>query len=387
MLHFCSDKSYFEEEFRNPGIPESGIPADLLKDELKNFLNGKKFSSHLEEHLTAFTWLLAHCRIGVSPEDLFVTLGIWGRKPIEQLLSLPRRNYVAETLCSGTLALRENFGKSSFGFLFWDYAHSVPDWPKILAKGLPGLTHEAEAAYQRFKDTHKNNITPQQELFFHVVISEYQQTLQLLDRILVWAEKADCQQVELEALHTLRKGAPRNFYEAMLLIWLFYQLSEYGDCIQTRSFGNLDIMLYPYYKQDLDSGIFTKDDIRQIIRNFYSKVSSMKYRFGHPFYLGGTLDDGSSGFNELSSLLLEEYGNMGIYDPKIQIKIAENTPSCYIDQALKLIRSGSNSIVFVGEPCISKSMRRLGYSAEEARNAIVKGCYEYCAPNAVETAP
>ena len=32
-------------------------------------------------------------------------------------------------------------------------------------------------------------------------------------------------------------------------------------------------------------------------------------------------------------------------------------------------------------------MFRLGYTPEEARNAIIKGCYEYCAPNAVETAP
>ena len=387
MLHFCSDKSRFEEEFRNPGIPESGIAADRLQDELAKFLKEKNFSSHLEEHLTAFTWLLENFRIGVSPGDLFVTLGFWGRKPIEELLGLPRRKHVTENLCAGTLDFRIEFGNAGFGSFFWDYAHSVPDWQKILTKGLPALTQEAEAAYQRFKLAHKNDITPQQEQFFHVVICEYQQTLRLLDRILIWAEKVNCQQATLAALRSLRRGAPQNFYEAMLLIWLFYQLSEYGDCIQTRSFGNLDLMLYPYYKQDLDSGTFTQDDIRQVIRNFYSKVSGMKYFFGHPFYLGGTLSDGSSGFNELSSLFLKEYGDMGIYDPKIQIKLAADTPSCYIDQALELIRSGHNSIVFVGEPCISKSMFRLGYTPEEARNAIIKGCYEYCAPNAVETAP
>ena len=264
MLHFCSDKSRFEEEFRNPGIPESGIAADRLQDELAKFLKEKNFSSHLEEHLTAFTWLLENFRIGVSPGDLFVTLGFWGRKPIEELLGLPRRKHVTENLCAGTLDFRIEFGNAGFGSFFWDYAHSVPDWQKILTKGLPALTQEAEAAYQRFKLAHKNDITPQQEQFFHVVICEYQQTLRLLDRILIWAEKVNCQQATLAALRSLRRGAPQNFYEAMLLIWLFYQLSEYGDCIQTRSFGNLDLMLYPYYKRDLDSGTFTKDDKKTV---------------------------------------------------------------------------------------------------------------------------
>ena len=30
MLHFCSDKNRYEEDFRNPGIPESGIAAAVI---------------------------------------------------------------------------------------------------------------------------------------------------------------------------------------------------------------------------------------------------------------------------------------------------------------------------------------------------------------------
>lgn len=386
MLYFSFDKKRFEEEFQSPGIPGSGMDSGELADALKFFLEGKKFNSHLEEHTAAFCWLLENIRIGVSPEDLFVTLGVWGRKPIEKVLSIPRQWRVTGELCPETAGLRENFNHAGHGYLFWDFAHSVPDWETILAKGFPGLLARAEEAFQRFK-AEKKTITPEQEDFFRSVIKEYRQILSLLDRIIQWAEKVNCQPGTLEALKTLRQGPPRSFYDAMLLIWLFYQLSEYGDCIQTRSFGNLDLMLYPYYRRDLESGKFTKDDIRQIICNFYAKVSGMKYLFGHPFYLGGTLPDGSSGFNELTALLLEEYGRMGIYDPKIQIKVAENTPTAFIDQALELIRTGRNSIVFVGEPCIRKSMTRLGYSAEEARRAVIKGCYEYCAPGAVETAP
>ena len=387
MLYFDSGMKRIEKEFSDPGIPESGTAAGVLTGELKKFLETRTLTSPLEEHATAFAWLLEHIRIGVTPDDLFVTLGFWGIKPIEVLLGMPRRQYAVEHLCRESSDLRKRFGAGKHGFLFWDFAHSVPDWNRILDKGFSGILEDIREAYARFKEKNHGNITAEQELFFHTLQLEYSCILKLLDRIIIQAEKVKCQSATLEALRTLRRGRAENFYEAMLLIWLFYQLSEYGDCIQTRSFGNLDQMLFERYKKDLDSGKFTKDDIRQIIRNFYARVSGMKYYFGHPFYLGGTLPDGSSGFNELSALLLEEYGKMNIYDPKIQIKLAENTPVPFIDQALELIRSGRNSIVFVGEPCIMKTMLRLGYSAEEARTAVIKGCYEFSAPSAVETAP
>jgi formate C-acetyltransferase len=114
----------------------------------------------------------------------------------------------------------------------------------------------------------------------------------------------------------------------------------------------------------------------------------MHYTVGHPFYFGGTNADGSSAINELSYWILEEYNDMNILDPKLHIKVSENTPQDFIDYALNMIRSGRNSIVFVGEPCIIRTMTKHGYSLQEARTADIKGCYEYCVRGGcVETAP
>ena len=388
MLHCSTDKEYFRRDFQEPGLPETGLGADHLADALRDFLAGKTFETTRQEHVAAFNWLLEKIRIGVSPDDLFVSLGFWGRKPIEQIITIPRYQQLECTQCAGTLESKNDFINSGYGCFFFDYAHNVPDWRKILSLGFPGLLKRVEEAEKAFYAAHGAQVTDSEKEFFAAVKSEYTQVLALLDRIIAEAEKVQCQPATIRALRSLRTGAPASFYEAMLLIWLYYQISEYGDCVQTRSFGNLDVLLIEYYRRDLADGTFTEEDIRTIVRNFYSKVSAMKYYWGHPFYLGGTGKDGTSAFNELSVLLLEEYGKMGIYDPKIQIKIAENTPDHILDQALNLIRSGKNSLVFVGEPCIRSTMLRYGYSEEEARTAVVKGCYEYCASgSAVETAP
>ena len=387
MLDLTLYKDYLDQVHQDPGIPESGIAADDLGTEMKNFLAGKKFSSSLAEHTAAFHWLLENCRIGVSPRDLFVTLGFWDRKPIENTVSLNYRQQVRQEFCPETKDLYTAFEEEKNGFFAWDYAHSVPDWQTILSLGFSGLLARVEKAEVDFKAARNGVISEAEQQFFSSIKSEYQDVLTLLDRVIFWAEKAECQPKMIEAIRNLRSGAAGSFYEAMLQIWLFYQLSEYGDCIQSRSFGNLDAALIGYYRKDLADGRFTDEEIRAIVRNFFYKVTSMGYFWGHPFYMGGTLPDGSSAFNELSTLLLEEYGALGIYDPKIQIKLAPNTPQKYIDQALNLIRTGRNSIVFVGEPCIERTMLRYGYTPEEARTAVVKGCYEYCSQgNDVETA-
>lgn len=388
MLHCTSDKEFFARDYQDPGLPDTGIAADQLKDSLQDHLAEKEFATPLQEHTAAFDFLLKNIRIGVSPDDLFVSLGFWGRKPIEQLIMSRRYREVEQIQCAGTLELKNDFIQSGYGSFFLDYAHNVPDWKSILTLGFPGLLKRAEDAEKNFYAAHGERVTDAEKEFFAAIKSEYAQVLALMERICSLAEREHCQNATINALHTLRTGAPGSFYEAILLIWLYYQLSEYGDCVQTRSFGNLDAALIDYYRNDLAAGTFTEDDVRTIIRNFYSRVSAMKYQWGHPFYLGGTLPDGTSAFNELTVLLLDEYGKMGIYDPKIQIKIAENTPVHIIDQALDLIRSGNNSIAFVGEPCIRSTMLRFGYTEEEARTAVVKGCYEYCPPaTAVETAP
>ena len=51
--------------------------------------------------------------------------------------------------------------------------------------------------------------------------------------------------------------------------------------------------------------------------------------------------------NELSYEFLEVYDKMNIYNPKVQIKVAESTPKDFLLKALDMIRRGNNSLVFV----------------------------------------
>ena len=94
-------------------------------------------------------------------------------------------------------------------------------------------------------------------------------------------------------------------------------------------------------------------------------------------YLAGTNPDGSSKVNEVSHLILDVYDSLGLYNPKIQIKISKSTPKDFILKALDMIRSGTSSIVFVSEDTALKALMRNGATYDEALDSVIKGCYEY----------
>ncbi len=386
-MNLHTDTSYLEKAYSESGIPESGLTVDEIEALLAGLKQREHEYSPAMLKAEAFRIITENTRISASPRDLFVSPGIWGRSPFLRIFVPDRSLKVSRDFCADIFPLLEKYEKTGQVIFSYDYAHSVPDWQTILDYGFKGLLDRAVAAEAEFRRK-KGVLASAEQDFFLSIRQEYEAVLRLMERMCLWAERVSCQPETVSALRNLTRGAAGNFYEALLQIWLYYQLSEYADGIQTRSFGNLDQMLYPYFLRDLESGKFTRDEISAILRNFMYKISSMHYYWGHPFFLGGTEADGTSAVNELSFLILREYGNMGIFDPKIQVKINDNTPREFVDRILKLIRKGTSSFVFAGEPCIRKTMTAMGYSAEEARTADIKGCYEYSVRGrAVETCP
>lgn len=222
-------------------------------------------------------------------------------------------------------------------------------------------------------------MTPDKKDYFDAIKIEYTAILAFLDRLVAIAENKGTPRSQMTArcLKTLRNGPPQNTYDVLQIIWIFFLLSEYIDILQVRSFGNLDRMLYPYYLKDIREQRFNQDQIREFFRYFMMQASTMNYYVGHPFYFGGTDENGNSVINELSYLIMDEYDKMGIFDPKLQVKLAPNTPQAFIDKCLDMIRRGHNSIVFVCEPAIRSALIRKGVKdLDDIRLCNVHGCYE-----------
>lgn len=376
---FQQDRPYLERKFRESVCdPASGEDNETLKRNILNLAERLEGAPHEVIKAEAFAYACGHVQIDVNPQDWFVTFGCWNRRdrPLNPLIGKWHNEVFSGRFKNNRIFEEQN--RSGASRMWADFDHSVPDWDAVFALGFAGLRDRARS--YRVARQAAGELNDAACAYFDGIEITYTAILSMLERFHRYAlKRAFCSKrvsVVAECLESLICGGPRNLYEALQLIYLYFVFGEHIDRFQVRSLGNLDRILGPFYLRDLAKGRYTEKQVRELLAYFLMQWASIDNYWGHPFYLGGTEADGESGINELSYLILDVYDQLDIPTPKIQLKISSNTPTAFIDKALDMIRRGHNSIVFLGEPGIRRALLGLGCTDEEVRDCAISGCYE-----------
>lgn len=354
----------------------TGLEDEEINDGLAKLYKKTRGLPHPVAKAHAVKYVLENTKIDINEHDYFV--GFWS---VNRLANCVTSNKWNEEVFDNILPeLKEKMRDMnvSGAITIWpDFDHVVPDWDSILGLGFPGLKKRAE----EYKELHRKNntLTPEREAFFDGIIIEYTAIIDLIDRLYNYAlTKNHAKAAKIaECLCHIRDGAPQNTYEAMQVMYIYFMISECFDSYQVRSLGNgLDNTLYSFYKNDLKNGTYTKEEIRELFRYFLFQWSAIGNYWGQPFYMGGTNTDGSTKYNELSYDILDIYDEIGIYNPKIQLKINENTPDKLLFKVIDMIRRGHSCFVFCCEPGMIKAVMTYGATYDESLNMDIRGCYE-----------
>lgn len=354
----------------------TGLEDEEINDGLAKLYKKTRGLPHPVAKAHAVKYVLENTKIDINEHDYFV--GFWS---VNRLANCVTSNKWNEEVFDNILPeLKEKMHDMnvSGAITIWpDFDHVVPDWDSILGLGFPGLKKRAE----EYKELHRKNntLTPEREAFFDGIIIEYTAIIDLIDRLYNYAlTKSHAKAAKIaECLCHIRDGAPQNTYEAMQVMYIYFMISECFDSYQVRSLGNgLDNTLYSFYKNDLKNGTYTKEEIRELFRYFLFQWSAIGNYWGQPFYMGGTNTGGSTKYNELSYDILDIYDEIGIYNPKIQLKINENTPDKLLFKVFDMIRRGHSCFVFCCEPGMMKAVMTYGATYDEALNMDIRGCYE-----------
>ena len=353
------------------GLDDGEIDKELSK--LSATLEGE---SHTIQKAKLFEFVLDNTRIDTNESDYFVGIYTWNR-PLSKYTWFKWLTELFKDFPKAEQTVIDLYESGATqGWL--DFDHTVPDWDSLLTLGFSGILERIEKSYEKLKS--EGTLTQKQEDFFQGVKIEYQAILRLIKRLRDYALKQTHEKAERVArcLEHLQNGGAQDTYDALQIIYLYFMLSESVDNYQVRSLGyGLDSSLYPYYTKDIESGRYTKEEIGEFIGYFLMQWSAIGNYWGQPFYLGGTRVDGGTKVTELSYLILEVYDKLGIYNPKIQIKVSDSTPKDFVCRALEMIRHGVSSIVFCNEDIIIKSLMANGATYNEACDSIISGCYEY----------
>ena len=330
-------------------------------------------TDHALAKARGFAFILDHARIDVSQNDWFFGLYNWAR-PLTKTFLSKWYTELFDTM-PDVRELMHDYNASGTAELWLDTEHVVPYWVDILKLGFPGLLARVRNYHAQCTD-----LTPKKEAFYQAIETEYEAILQFLSRLAAYADAhPGTKSGRIAAsLRTIRDGAPQSTFDALQTMYTYHALSEYVDCYQARSLGNgLDRSLYAFWKRDIESGTFTRDEIKGFLAYFLLQFSAVGNYWGQPFYLCGTDYDGKTDISEWTLDILEVYDSLDLYNPKIQVKINPDTNPKIIDKVLRMIRAGHTSFVFCCEPGIVKSlMSCYGVTEEEAKNVDISGCNE-----------
>lgn len=256
--------------------------------------------------------------------------------------------------------IRKNHYVHELGYV----SNLSPDYEKTIAVGLLERRKNADEYQKRVIDA----------------------IIALSDRYLAEAEKQGRDDVA-EVLRQVPRYGARNFREALQFFRiLHYSLWLEGDYHNTV--GRFDQYMYPYFKKDIEDGIYTRESALDLVEDFFLSFNKDSDLYvgvqqgdnGQSMVLGGKTADGKDGFNLLSELCLEASRNLKLIDPKINLRVSKDTPLSIYEKGTELTKVGLGFPQYSNDDVVIKGLERLGYAPEDAVNYVVAACWEFIIP-------
>lgn len=263
---------------------------------------------------------------------------------------------------------------------YWGYTHVALNYGYILQNGLEAYLARIEAAQERHAgDEAKCRFLQGMQIALQAVQERCCLVAGEARRQAELEENASVRENYLriaEAMEWTPMRPARSFFEAVQCTWSLFLLAP-------DSLGRIDQYLYPYYRRERERGELTQEHAQELLEELFVKVHESQVNnrpqphSGHNhLVVGGYLQNGEDGFNELSELVLNCIAELPTFRPQASFRYtARTTP-----ETMRLITELNHRcplIVFVNDEPRIRGMVRAGIRREDALEYTVLGCNEW----------
>ncbi len=187
---------------------------------------------------------------------------------------------------------------------------------------------------------------------------------------------------DLRRIIAVCRSVPRrpagSFIEAVQSLWFAHIINTWEDTINANSLGHLDQILYPYYKNDIETGVLTQEEAFEIICCLWIKL----YRDYdvQQSCLGGTDADGRSMVNELSYMMLDATEQLN-FIRCLSVRYSRNTEKEFLQRALEVVGHVQKGVpFFFNDDVLIPALIGKGIPYADACNYTQIGCVETVIP-------
>lgn len=196
-----------------------------------------------------------------------------------------------------------------------------------------------------------------------------------------------------DRLERIAEERPRDFRDALQLIWTFHIAVLNEDAISGLSPGRIGQVLYPWWKRDMEKGDLDREltlELLECMRIKFTEIdcfASMGVVGGvlsgntfNNLCLGGLTREGTSAANELEMLLLEAGIRCDTPQPTLSVLYDEKSPEDFLMKGVDCTKIGTGYPAWISNRVamefLLKNFSHEGMTIEEARAWSIGGCLE-----------
>jgi len=301
------------------------------------------------------------------------------------------------------------------------FGHIVPDYPRLLAKGLAGIRADAEAQRPRavneaevaFLDSVR--IALDAVMAFAARLAERceQEAAACADR----ARSAELAQMAAD-LRQAPAGPAETFRQALQSVWLLHMI--FHSTGNGNAVGRLDQYAWPLLEADLAAGRIDLPSAAELTDCFCLKFNERakttdeqapEARADEPvdlsrrtrhytssqvgrrrdsldatnhwlqnIVIAGLTPRGGDGTNPLTFLLLDSYHRNRMTNPLLAVRLHAGTPDALVRRTCEVLREGGGMPALFNDEAIPPALERIGIPTPDARDYTNDGCWEVIVP-------
>ncbi len=165
--------------------------------------------------------------------------------------------------------------------------------------------------------------------------------------------------------------APRDFLDAVHVVWLGIVAVMAGDNVWLIQPGRLDRILWPFF------ATVGEDLALALLEGLYFELNAFdRGGVAYGVMAGGSTADGGAFCNRLSYLTLEAMRRTRLVYPTVGLCHHPELPSDLIDLAVELIGMGISNVAFFGDATIRRGLEHYGVPPRESHLYINSTCVE-----------
>ncbi|HVN97270.1 MAG TPA: pyruvate formate lyase family protein [Syntrophorhabdaceae bacterium] len=275
-------------------------------------------------------------------------------------------------------------------------AGRLPNYWKILSKGLLGIIDEANQELQKLVGLTQSDAMDRY-YFLRAVVIACEAVIKFAGRhaelalAMAKTEKDPVRKKELQEIAEICRRVPANpaktFREALQSSWFVYMAMNLETAASHEIPGRIDQYYYPFYENDLKEGTITRQEAAELLGFFWVKLAEMvaarakveweisETNQGRHVTIGGVDANGKDASNELTYLVLETARQLRTVQPPVYLRCHKGTPDALWMKAAEVnMERGDGVPAFLNDEAQVPYFLSKGLTYEDARDWAANGC-------------